>query len=29
MSDYATMMAEKWRIKTLNLKKDPSKSDTV
>lgn len=29
MSDYATMMAKKWRIRTLNLKKDPLKSDTI
>ncbi|MGK7873679.1 MAG: hypothetical protein AB4426_10330 [Xenococcaceae cyanobacterium] len=29
MSDYATIMAEKWRVKTHTLEKNAPKSDTV
>ena len=29
MSDRATMMAEKWRVKTHTLEKNAPKSDTV
>jgi hypothetical protein len=28
MSDYATLMAEKWRVKAHNLKKNVSTKDT-